>query len=401
MVLSSDSKMNPRNRDRTNRANVCSNCGFTENPLGADNCLQCNRPLNNKDSNTKSSAIWSQVPLFLLLLVSGILGFLWRNNSVSLKEATNEAVSSDTLDRTQDTSNTYDSGLQLKNSLEEVTNVPEGVFFYGGAMGSAGIRSQNNLSEITEAQPQFKLTYEDPLFVPPDSGVGVQMVIDGTISFSESFRPLKQSEYDLARSRGFNLKQVPVAMSAIAFYVNPRLNIPGLSLKQIAQIYSGQIDNWQQVGGPDLPIVPVSQDPDAKPSTSFLLQGMTSSQRKFSDDVVVVRDTTNAVRQVSQIPGAIGYGAQPLVVDQKTIRPISLSKEGSQNYISPVTANGEVNKQAILDGSYPLIRRIFVVLKEDGEIDELAGRAYVNLLLSKEGQTLIDRAGYLPVRYQP
>ncbi|MGL5796236.1 MAG: PstS family phosphate ABC transporter substrate-binding protein, partial [Waterburya sp.] len=112
------------------------------------------------------------------------------------------------------------------------------------------------------------------------------------------------------------------------------------------------------------------------------------------------RDTTNAVRKVSQTPGAIGYGAQPLVVNQSTIRPIGLSKSNSSNYVSPVTSSGEINKQVIFDGSYPLIRRIFVIVREDGEIDQLAGRAYVNLLLSQEGQALIDKAGYLPIRYQ-
>jgi phosphate transport system substrate-binding protein len=402
MFVLNNKTMNPEQRQqRNNRIQVCSSCGFAENPLGASNCLQCNRSLEiNRQTSKSSSAIWSKLPLILLLLISGVLGFFWRKNSASLQQETKSAFTPTTSTQARSESNNYTSGLQLKNSLAEVTDVPEGVFFYGGAMASAGIRSQGTLAQITKAQPQFQITYEDPLIIPPDSGAGVQMVIDGTISFAESFRPLKQSEYDLARSRGFKLKQIPVATSAIAFYVNPNLNIPGLSLEQVEQIYSGQITNWKQVGGPDLPIVPISQDPDAKVSTSFLLQGLSGSEKKFGSDVTIVRDTTNAVRKVAQTPGAIGYGAQPLVVNQKTIRPIGLSKRYSSDYVSPVTASGEINKQVILDGSYPLIRRIFVILREDGEIDELAGRAYVNLLLSREGQALIDKAGYLSIRYQ-
>ena len=401
MVVTNNKTANAREMKQTNntQTKICPHCGFAENPVGVKNCLQCDRSLNLDRRSRISSAMWSSFPLLLLLLISGGLGLLWRRNSASLKQETREAIVEAPITDTGE-AQTYRSGLQLKESLAEVTDVPQGVFFYGGAMASAGIRSQNTLSEIAEAQPQFQLTYEDPLVVPPDSGTGIQMVIDGTISFAESFRPLKQSEYDLASSRGFQLKQVPVATSAIAFYVNPDLNLPGLSLEQVEQIYSGQITNWKELGGPDLPIVPVSQDPDARVSDSFLLQGMPDSDKKFGDKVEVVRDTTSAVRKVAQTPGAIGYGAQPLVVDQSTIRPIGLAKRGSQDYIQPTTDSGEINKQAILDGSYPLIRRIFVVLREDGEIDELAGRAYVNLLLSKEGQALIDKAGYLPVRYQ-
>ena len=400
MFSSNNKTMNSQEKKQTNptQTKVCDDCGFAENPLEANNCLQCDRPLVGNKSNQTSLAMWSRLPLLLLLLVSGGLAILWGKNSVSLQQATENAITTTTSTQMLEETATPTSGLQLKDSLSEVTDVPQGVFFYGGAMASAGIRSPNILAQITEAQPQFQIAYEDPLLVPPDSGKGIEMVIDGTISFAESFRPIKQSEYDLARSRGFTLKQVPVATSAIAFYVNPQIDIPGLSLEQVAQIYSGQLNNWKQLGGADLPIVPISQDPDAKASTSFLLQGMADSEKKFDDGVKVVRDTTNAIREVAQTPGAIGYGAQPLVVSQKTVRPIGLSKGGT-NYIQPATS-GFVNKQAILDGSYPLIRRIFVILREDGEIDELAGRAYVNLLLSEEGQSLIDKAGYLPIRYQ-
>ncbi|MGL6340874.1 MAG: PstS family phosphate ABC transporter substrate-binding protein [Waterburya sp.] len=351
-----------------------------------------------RDTSKSSSDMWSKIPLILLVLVSTGLLLLWRKNSTSLQQATNNALTTTKSTQAQSETNNYTSGLQLKNSLTEVKDVPQGIFFYSGTMGSAGIHSSDILEQINKAQPQFHIAYTDPLVLPPDSGVGIKMIIDGTISFAESFRPLKQSEYDLANSRGFKLKQIPIATSAIAFYVNPKLNIPGLSLKQVEQIYSGQLTNWKQLGGPDLPIVPVSQQPDAQASNSFILENLPSSEKKFSSNVKIVRDTTNAVRKVSQIPGAIGYGAQPLVVNQSTIRPIGLSKSNSSNYISPVTSSGKINKQVILDGSYPLIRRIFVIVREDGEIDQLAGRAYVNLMLSQEGQALIDKAGYVPIR---
>jgi phosphate transport system substrate-binding protein len=351
------------------------------------------------DSYKISSTMWSRFPLLLLLLISAGLGFFWRKNSTSLQQATDKALATNTSTQAQSETKSYTSGLQLKNSLIEVQNVPQGVFFYSGAIGSAGIHSSDILAQINKAQPQFHIAYTDPLVLPPDSGVGIKMIIDGTISFAESSRPLKQSEYDLAISRGFKLKQIPIAISAIAFYVNPNLNIPGLSLKQVEQIYTGQLTNWEQLGGPDLPIIPISQQPDAQASNSFLLQSLPGSEKKFSSNVKIVRDTTNAVRKVSQTPGAISYGAQPLVVNQRTIRPIGLSKSNSSNYISPVTSSGEINKQVILDGSYALIQRIFIIVREDGEIDQLAGRAYVNLLLSQEGQALINKAGYVPIRY--
>ena len=409
--------MNTYQNKRLNnsQAYTCPECGFDKNPLDATHCQNCDalragfahRPLSKDQQNQqtikKSQTIpWSSVPLLGLILVSAGLSFLWRNNAVSLKNITKDSLPSNLPGQNvQETATSpIDSGLQLQDSLKQVTNVPQGVFFYGGSMASAGIRSHKITNKLKQAQPQFTLAYNDPLNTPPDSGTGIEMVMDGQLSFSESFRPLKQSEYELALSRGTKLKQVPVAVGGIAFYTNKTIKLPGVSLSQVQQIYRGKLTNWKQLGGPNLPIVPISQDPDAKASTSFLLQGVPGSEQQFGSNVLVVRDTTSAIRAVAATPGAIGYGAQALTVNQRTIRPLGLAKGSSNNYIQPVTDFGEVNTEALVDGSYPLIRRIFIIFREDGELDELAGRAYANLLLSQEGQMLIDEAGYIPIRYQ-
>jgi phosphate transport system substrate-binding protein len=411
--------MNTYQKKRLNNSQTytCPQCGFDNNPLDATHCQNCDAPLRragkahrilpkerqNQQTSKKSQTIpWSTVPLLGLVLVSAGLSFLWRNNAASLKKATKDNLSSDLpSQKFPETviSNTF-GGLQLQDSFKQVANVPQGVFFYGGAMASAGMRSHKITNKLKQAQPQFTLAYNDPLNTPPDSGTGINMVMDGQLSFCESFRPLKQSEYELALSRGTKLKQVPVAVGGIAFYTNQNIRLPGVSLSQVQQIYRGELTNWKQLGGPNLPIVPISQDPDAKASTSFLLQGVPGSKQQFGSNVRVVRDTTSAIRMVAATPGAIGYGAQALTVNQSTIRPLGLAKGSSNNYIQPVTDSGAVNTQALVDGSYPLIRRIFIIFREDGELDELAGRAYANLLLSQEGQMLIDEAGYLPIRYQ-
>lgn len=379
----------------------CPQCGF-ENSLADTACQNCDYRLTPVYflPQKSLSVPWSIVPLFFLLLLSGGLIFIWRNNAIALKRASieNFIVSNSPTSISPNTQTNNNSKLKFYDSMEEVKNVPQGVFFYGGAIASAGLRSRNIVREISQAQPQFHLSYIDPLNVPPDSEVGIKMVIDGQLSFSQSFRPLQQYEYELANSRGFQLRQVPVAITGIAFYTSVEVRIPGISLEQVKKIYRGELTNWQQLGGPDLPIIPISQSPDADAATNFLLQGISESSKSFSSQVKMVRDTTSAVRMVASTPGAISYGAQPLVVGQRTIRLLGLAKGNSQNYIPPMTAFGAVNKQALLDGSYPLIRRIFVVYREDGHLDELAGKAYVNLLLSTEGQSLIEKVGYLPIR---
>lgn len=379
----------------------CPQCGFENSPMETT-CQNCDYRLTPLylPPQKSLSIPWSIVPLFFLLILSGGLIFVWRNNAIALKQASIEKfIVSNSATSTSGNNQTNDNlQLQFYDSMEEVKNVPQGVFFYGGAIASAGLRSRSITNEISQAQPQFHLSYIDPLNTPPDSAVGIKMVIDGQLSFSQSFRPLRQSEYELANSRGFQLRQVPVAISGIAFYTSLDVKLPGISLDQIKKIYTGEFTNWQQLGGPDLPIIPILQSPDAHANKSFLLQGTPEAAKRFGSQVKTVRDTTAAVRTVASTPGAISYGAQPLVVGQRTIRLLGLSKGNSKNYVPPMTTFGAVNKQALLDGSYPLIRRIFIVYREDGHLDELAGRAYVDLLLSTEGQSLIEKVGYLPIR---
>jgi uncharacterized membrane protein YfcA/ABC-type phosphate transport system substrate-binding protein len=289
--------------------------------------------------------------------------------------------------------------LQICTAMQDVLNVPNGQFFYGGTMGAAALRSKSFLNEIQVAHPDFQLRYLDPLSIPPDSSTGIKMLLNGELSFAESQRPLRASEYHQAQARGFTLKQIPIAITGVAFYTHPDLHFPGLSLEQLQAVYTGALTNWSEIGGPDLPIIPVSQDTDSAGSTlSLLSRDLPSERQTLSEAIRYVRDTTAAIRKVAVTPGAIGFGTQAIIANQNSIRFIGLSKGQSTHYIQPILPNKQVNKTALQDGSYPLMQRVFVVIRQDDTLDELAGTAYANLLLSEKGQALIGQAGYLPIR---
>lgn len=358
---------------------------------------------------------WSTAVL-LLLLAGQSSALLWTYRTAIAKAfAESVAAIASYLPQSRDascvatnaTSKDRVTYLQICNAMQDVLNVPNGQFFYGGTMGAAALRSKSFLNEIRIAHPEFQLRYLDPLSIPPDSSTGIKMLLNGELSFAESQRPLRDAEYQQAKDRGFILKQIPVAMTGAAFYTHPNINLPGLSLEQLQAIYTGQLTNWSEIGGPELPIIPISQDTDATGSTLSLLlrdlpgtsEGDGRTDRPTpSATIHYVRDTTAAIRKVAATPGAIGFGTQAVVANQTSIRFVGLAKGRSRHYIQPILPDKQVNKTALQDGSYPLMQRVFVVIRQDDTLDELAGIAYANLLLSEKGQTLIDRAGYLPIR---
>ncbi len=90
---------------------------------------------------------------------------------------------------------------------------------------------------------------------PVGSRGGIKAVVGGKASLAATSRPLKKREMSK------NLVYRPFAMSQIVFVVNPSVRgIERLTKDQVLAIYSGTIKNWQEVGGPNNKIYPITRD---------------------------------------------------------------------------------------------------------------------------------------------
>ena len=122
----------------------------------------------------------------------------------------------------------------------------------------------------------------------------------------------------------------------------------------------------------------------------------------LGDNVKEVRDTTESIRRVAtDLLGGVSYATSSEVINQQMIRLLPVSKEaGGQEFVSPCadSTHTVINEKTFADGSYPITRRLFVILKRDGRADEQAGVAYANMLLSDEGQKLSEQAGFVRIR---
>lgn len=379
----------------------CPKCGHDRNSSTASNCEICGQPLKNKGV---PPIAW--LALVALLLIAGGGYLFWKNNAdpqstvatapsevppAADPNGTPQASSNGALDQVKS------PNVKLYNTLAEVENVPSGLFNYGGSTTFAPLRSKSVLAAIEGAHPNFRLRYTEPAGGKPGSGSGISGLTAGELSLAQSSRPLKDAEFKAAQARGISLEQVPVAIDGIAFYVNPTLKVPGLSIDQVADIFTGRVTNWKQVGGPSLPIVPLSRDLKAGGTVDFINEAVLEG-KGFGPGVRTVRDTTESLRKVATTPGGIGYATASEVIGQQTIRSLPLARAGTRNYLAPFTENNAVNEAAFRDGTYPVTRRLFVVIRRDGKLDEQAGAAYANLLLSSEGQKLVEKAGFVPIR---
>jgi phosphate transport system substrate-binding protein len=381
----------------------CPKCEHDRNPVSAKKCEICGTSLKKGGLPI--------APIAVGVGLVGILGagaFLLKDMFSGSKPVVSSSPSVTTTASPNPSSATPDSGqvtgavVQTYPKLSDVPNVPQGIFNYGGSTTFAPLRSPAILNQFRQVFPQYQLRYTEPPTGKPGSGKGIAMLLDGQLSVAQASRGPKDEEYATAKSRGFALDAVPVAIDGIAFFVPPALmsqGVKGLSLQQVRDIFTGKIENWKQVGGPDLKITAVSRDPNAGGTVDFFIENVLEKET-LGKGVSIVRDATDSIRRVSAAPGGIGFATTAESINQRTVRILAIGKGGSQSFVSPCgdEACNSVNNSAFIDNSYPITRRLFVVLKRDGKLDEQAGVAYANLLLSDEGQQLVKQAGFVSIR---
>ncbi|NEQ88004.1 MAG: PstS family phosphate ABC transporter substrate-binding protein [Moorea sp. SIO2I5] len=253
--------------------------------------------------------------------------------------------------------------------------------------------------------PNVDLTYHQHPTLAPGSETGIKMLLDGQISFALSSRPIKNSEFREAAVRGFQLKQLPVASDAIAIAVHPDLTIKGLTIGQLKDIYTGKITNWSQVGGPNLKIIPYSR-PSGSGTTGFFRKTILGED-DFSQKVSFIPTTTQAVGKVAETKGAIYYASAPEIVTQCKVKPLPLSFSKIRPFVTPYqpplipTENcpeqgrNQLNSEAFKTKTYPITRRLFVIIKQDGQVDQRAGETQGYFILIVIGIWYKERANSL------
>ncbi len=350
----------------------------------------------------------SEIPALIVALgltAALIGGGVWwlRGSGIFGGTGSSPDATSQPTDTPIDVSETSDV-QSAPNVFGQVADVPNGQFEYGGSTTWAPVRGAVD-PLIQQAFPSFDLVYKDPSAQNPGSGAGIQMLIDGELDFAQSSRPLTAEEKQQAQQKGLSLQEVPVAIEAVAIATNPNLSIPGLTLTQLKDIYTGSITNWNQVGGPDLAVVPASRG-DVGGTVQFFQDAVLEGE-DFTASIKRLPNTTEALRFVGDTPGAIYFASASEVVGQCTVAPIPIGTSAQQlvapykePYVPPQdcpTRRNGINLSALAAKTYPLTRPLYVVFSDAGQSSQ-AGKAYAQLLQTEEGQSLLDQVGFVPLR---
>lgn len=207
---------------------------------------------------------------------------------------------------------------------------------------------------------------------PTGSGSGITAVQEGTCDIGLSSRALKDEE----KSAG--LKETVLAYDGIAIIVHPDNPVSDLTVEQIADIYTGKITNWSEVGGSDAEIVLIGREAGSGTRDGFESITGTKDACQYRQELT---STGDVITTVSQNPDAIGYASLAALKD--TVKALTVGG------VAPT-------EETVKDGSY-VIQRPFVLVTKTGETLSDNARKFFDFALSAEAAQYITTAGAVPV----
>jgi phosphate transport system substrate-binding protein len=236
------------------------------------------------------------------------------------------------------------------------------------------------------AEVPFTVGYEG-------TSVGFQSLIGSSIDVAAASRPAKGKETKMASSQGLKLNAHEIAIDAISMIVHPRNTILGISKQQLAGIYAGKITNWKQLGGANLPIVPYAREPKA--GLHDLFKSMVLEENPYGAKTQYAYDTTSMLQSIINHQGAIGMATITQSVNQSKIKIIGISQNNDSPMISPKIGLNIINYRAIIKGTYPLTRMMYLYTTDKSSP---LVQQFIDFAESDAGQSLVKKQGFIPTR---
>lgn len=174
-----------------------------------------------------------------------------------------------------------------------------------------------------------------------------------------------------------------LGLDGLAIITSPSNTISSLSIDQLVGIFSGEINNWSQLGGKDLPIKIYARDDKSGTWDSFKALVLDSHKAKLSESAVRVESSSELSDAVAREIGAIGFIGLPYVRHAKLI---AISSSDHNKAIMPThfTVGTE---------DYPLSRRLFFYTPQVNP--NIEAQEFVHFVVTERGQSIVEDVGFV------
>jgi len=217
------------------------------------------------------------------------------------------------------------------------------------------------------------------------SGTGIAALINGKCSIANASRQMKDKEVAQAKDQGITPKRVVVALDGITFLVNPENSVDQLTMDELGRIYRGEVTNWSEFGGADMPITLYGRQSN---SGTFAFVQEAVCKGDYSPNMRRMNGNAQIVEAVKSDPSGIGYVGVGYAKEATGITALKVAARAGASYANPL------NPAEIESGDYPVTRPLNQYLNgmPSGNIKE-----FIEFELSSKGQEIVEEMGFIPI----
>ena len=221
-----------------------------------------------------------------------------------------------------------------------------------------------------------------------------QRLINGEVDMIFAAAP-SQAQLEAAEHAGMELHMTPIGSEAFVFFVNNKNPVTGLTVEQVRGIYTGAITNWSQVGGRRQSIRPFqrAENSGSQSALQRLMGDLPLIEPEEEDRVAGMGGIIREVASYRNYRNAIGFSFRYYATEMVRNGDIRL-----------LALDGvEPTKETIRDSTYPIASYVYAVTaapigKPAPEERNETMAAFLNWILSPQGQTLVEETGYVGLR---
>ncbi len=200
------------------------------------------------------------------------------------------------------------------------------------------------------------------------SGSSLYALMGGYCDIASTARAMDRRHHD------YGFLQVPFCRDPIAVIVNHNCGVDNLSETQLQDIFSGSVNNWKQVGGPDLEITVIVPSTDTAANKNFRRQVMKDRDIEFD---FMAHDSTMAIEAVAHFPcGAVSFISRGAASHEKAVKVVNIDGK------SPT------------DKDYPYFQTFYYVTRAEpsGVVKQ-----FLDFTFTEGAQNMIRKNGMIPI----
>lgn len=211
----------------------------------------------------------------------------------------------------------------------------------------------------------------------PGSGEGISALINGKTDIAPASRPANRAELQAAKKAGVKLIPQSIGGYGVAVIVNAANPVKNLKPAQVRALFNGRTGNWSKVRGNNQPVNIYILGKNTGARAGF--QELALRGDDYAASAKALPDYASIAKAVAADPNAIGYADMGLLPDG----------------VRSLLINGEpANGAAIYERVYPYANMLYLYTLER-KASPIA-RQFVRYVLSKEGQRIMQKAGFVP-----